>query len=322
MDRGNTVSVGQRLPIVFAVLTMIGLYAIYTTYHTIPLLSDGANRSKAMLQSAIFNALSFLLMVSYLRAILTNPGNIPMDDPTWDSVPSKTIHEPETQEKKVTGERRYCKWCVKYKPDRSHHCRICKTCILKMDHHCPWICNCVGGKNHKFFFLLVLYGSLSCLWMASTMIPTVAQAVHMDWVSTGTVLLIFGEALSVVLGLLLAAYFCFHAWLMLQAATTIEFCEKYTKKQGFRSSAYDLGPSGNVKAVLGNYMVSWLLPINPPSGDGINFRNEAEIAMIIETGRELQNESGYGAMRASKRLYGSDDGHTAWFQLLHFWAKV
>lgn len=37
-----------------------------------------------------------------------------------------------------------CKKCHEIKPPRAHHCSICDTCVLKMDHHCPWINNCVG----------------------------------------------------------------------------------------------------------------------------------------------------------------------------------
>jgi palmitoyltransferase ZDHHC2 len=37
-----------------------------------------------------------------------------------------------------SGFLRVCEKCNLIKPDRAHHCSVCKKCILKMDHHCPW----------------------------------------------------------------------------------------------------------------------------------------------------------------------------------------
>lgn len=63
---------------------------------------------------------------------------------------------------------RTCHKCNHFKPIRAHHCSICKRCIVKMDHHCPWIASCVGVGNMKFFILFVVYifsTSAYCLLM-------------------------------------------------------------------------------------------------------------------------------------------------------------
>lgn len=45
----------------------------------------------------------------------------------------------------------FCAACMARKPLRAKHCTICKTCVARFDHHCPWIMNCVGLHNHAVF---------------------------------------------------------------------------------------------------------------------------------------------------------------------------
>merc|ERR1719253_1282382 len=43
------------------------------------------------------------------------------------------------------------------------------------------------------------------------------------------------------------------------------------KKGGYDTSVYDYGYLQNIKLVLGDNPILWLLPCSPPSGSGLNF---------------------------------------------------
>ncbi|KAG6529978.1 hypothetical protein ZIOFF_012195 [Zingiber officinale] len=42
----------------------------------------------------------------------------------------------------------------------SKHCRVCDKCVDGFDHHCRWINNCIGRKNYKRFFILMVFALL------------------------------------------------------------------------------------------------------------------------------------------------------------------
>lgn len=57
--------------------------------------------------------------------------------------------------------KRWCRKCQQEKPPRTHHCSICNVCVLRMDHHCPWINNCVGYRNHGHYLRFLFYVTLA-----------------------------------------------------------------------------------------------------------------------------------------------------------------
>jgi palmitoyltransferase len=80
---------------------------------------------------------------------------------------------PKLPARAITSQRkphRYCQPCGITKPPRAHHCRTCDTCVLRFDHHCPWIGQCVGAQNQKFFFVFVVWAALFALWIFATLL--------------------------------------------------------------------------------------------------------------------------------------------------------
>jgi len=302
-DTRDSFETSKWLPISFVAINIGLLYVIYMMFHCLPLLADKATAGRAVLDIMFFNSLTFMIVLSFIRACTTHPGSIPSKDDgdtTWEYKQPGIFSSAKSissmlglglNEVKKSGERRHCKWCAKYKPDRAHHCRACRTCILKMDHHCPWIGSCVGFKNHKFFFLTLFYSTIATNMIVWTMLGSVENAVDNTVSFFSMFMLIFGETLASFLGLVVTVFFVFHIWLMLKATTTIEFCEK-SMKRTWDTSVYNRGYYGNLCAVLGDNPLLWLWPGSPPSGNGINFSQteNSNLLKYMEGGRGMKKK--------------------------------
>ena len=65
---------------------------------------------------------------------------------------------------------RFCYTCQIIRPLGVSHCKTCNVCVEKFDHHCPWVGNCIGKNNYKYFFIfLILLNSFYIITLISTL---------------------------------------------------------------------------------------------------------------------------------------------------------
>nr|PVC50628.1 palmitoyltransferase [Theileria orientalis] len=53
----------------------------------------------------------------------------------------------------------HCNVCNFVDPS-SKHCNVCNKCVMKFDHHCIWVNNCIGASNYRHFILLLVFALL------------------------------------------------------------------------------------------------------------------------------------------------------------------
>lgn len=111
----------------------------------------------ASYHKTIGTIIMFTCYFTFYKASTSDPGFI-KDSPKYSEKYDEIMYTSGNQ----------CKTCKIIKPARSKHCKFCDKCIERFDHHCVWINNCVGVKNHKWFLaflcshiLITFYGAVA-----------------------------------------------------------------------------------------------------------------------------------------------------------------
>lgn len=129
----------------------------------------------------VFAAVLFLfVMAMLLRTSFSDPGVLPRalpEEATFiemeieaanGNVPAGQRPPPRIRNVQINNQivkLKYCYTCKIFRPPRASHCSICDNCVDRFDHHCPWVGNCVGKRNYRYFYLFTLSLSLLTIYI-------------------------------------------------------------------------------------------------------------------------------------------------------------
>jgi palmitoyltransferase len=137
---------------------------------------------------------------------------------------------------------RFCLVCNVDQPVRARHCHSCKKCVYRWDHHCTWLGNCIGEKNHLAYFFYLLAQAVELVSAVFFLIREIGEGVR------------FGFAVVLLILLFPLGIFCiflgfFHCYLAGRNLTTVE-CVAWKKTfylVGKSRSPFDQGCLKNFK---------------------------------------------------------------------------
>ena len=247
----------------------IGVWVVITRQNS---LSLSAKKGDYQL-SVLFTALTILTDSVYYSMINGDPGRLLREDQMSLEINSEVASLMNNAEQHLSDDLRdaqNCKYCRTTRLLRAKHCHQCGCCVARFDHHCYWIYNCVGAKNHCRFFILLILLSINLgwgnylVWESFVAPPPNSSQTEVNINSARNFVPFIASVLGMPMWFFIMLVFSCHVFLIFSSVTTWEFVKRskipYLKSLPDDVNPWDKGYWGNLVSFCFSRRMDWRLP--------------------------------------------------------------
>ncbi|KAJ3169264.1 hypothetical protein HDU88_001061 [Geranomyces variabilis] len=267
----------------------------------------------SMLVLGVFDVFVALLLINYWACYTTDPGKVKIGwegaaEPHATAAPiaevynrdpsSMPVHRPPPplagsgqRQRDDDGTGTFCHLCNQRRPPRAHHCKRCKRCILRMDHHY----NCIGFHNQPHFIRFLLYATLAAFYCVGLIMLRLLDVGRLAYLhaadphlhgspspppASEMLFMAVNLCLLVPVGSILILMLYQQVHNLTRNLTTIEYVEMKDDAIGIYVpvNRYDLGNAmANARAVMGpNLLLALVYSVPPQRATGHDFPTDME----------------------------------------------